>query len=263
MRKTDILVTSDRNPFLSEAAPLYIAIGDIHGQHDQMERLLTEIFRAGLRDQDRVIFLGDYIDRGPDSCGVVESLIKFKQNRENSIFLRGNHEQLFLDTLAQLRIETLQSDEDSSLSLEAQIWLQNGGIETLSTYGVNNLSQVITSIPASHLEFFQSTECEFIAEAFHFVHAGLLPEGMSWDEEEDGYDPRVWIREPFLSSKKLFNRKVAIFGHTPQLTGEPLVQRNKIGIDTGAVFGGPLTAVVLASDRPLTQQPYPYFIQVK
>ncbi len=262
MRKTDTSVTSDKNPFLSEAAPLYIAIGDIHGQLDQMERLLAELHRAGLRDSDRVIFLGDYIDRGPDSCGVLESLIKFKQNRKNSIFLRGNHEQLFLDTFEQLSRDNHQADDTGSLSVEAQIWLQNGGIDTLSTYGVSNLSQVSAAIPVSHLEFIQSTESEFITEEFHFVHAGLLPEGMVWDEEEEGYDPRIWIREPFLSSKKLFNRKVVIFGHTPQLSGEPLVQRNKIGIDTGAVFGGPLTAVVLASDRPLTQQPYPHFIQV-
>lgn len=262
MRKTDTSVTSDKNPFISEQAPLYIAIGDIHGQNLQLERLLAEICRQGLRDEDKLIFLGDYIDRGPDSYKVVELLIKLKQQRQNTVFLRGNHEQLLLDTYAYLNQNIFQVESEITLSTETQIWLQNGGIETLSSYGVKNLTQVTTSISFSHLEFYNSTECEFIADEFHFVHAGLVPDGMVWEDEEDGGDPRIWIREPFLSSKKLFRKKVAVFGHTPQLTGEPLVQRNKIGIDTGAVFGGPLTAVVLASDRPLTQQLYPYFIQM-
>ena len=95
------------------------------------------------------------------------------------------------------------------------------------------------------LAFLRDTQFEHITEDYHFVHAGLLPPDGGWEPEGIAVEPRLWIREPFLRTKELFDNRRVVFGHTPQKTGRPLVQFNKIGIDTGAVYDGPLTAVFL------------------
>jgi serine/threonine protein phosphatase 1 len=240
---------------------LIYAIGDIHGQVTMLRALLEHLRTRPLRENDTLVFLGDYVDRGEDSCAVIETLIQFRKEHGNTVLLRGNHEQLMLDA----------RDSDASRpgpdgfithSSETNHWLENGGADTLISYNVDDFLNWRDRIPGSHWEFIETTEMEYLTERYHFVHAGLLPAGKSWEGAIYGLEPRLWIREPFLSYRPTIDGRVVVFGHTPQRTGRPLLQRNKIGLDTGAVFGGPLTAAIINPDVPIGKQPRPEFIQV-
>ena len=228
------------------------AIGDIHGQLTMLNALLDVLRDRPLAEEDTVVFLGDYIDRGENSCGVVETLLAFREAHGKTIFLRGNHEQLLLDARDGPEPQPAHRPGYLLHSDETLLWLQNGGIETLDSYGVTDYSAWWESIPDAHWEFYRATELEFIGEHYHFVHAGLLPPGKNWPEAIHGLDARLWIREPFLSSRHSFDGKIVVFGHTPQRTGKPLAMRNKLGLDTGAVFGGPLSMAALddSEDSP-------------
>ncbi len=237
------------------------AIGDIHGQHAMLCDLLTKLIALPLLAEDTVVFLGDYIDRGENARAVIETLLQWKDQHANTIFLRGNHEQLMLDANA----------DASDPALRAQltlVWLQNGGAETLLSYeppGFQDWCETVNYsllripagpltdfkssfthwlevIPQAHWEFLRSTQMDYVTPRYHFVHAGLLPPGRTWESEGWTIDPRLWVREPFLSSRADFDGRIVVFGHTPQRKGRPLIHRNKIGLDTGAAFGGPLTA---------------------
>ena len=258
------------------------AIGDIHGQLTMLRALLTKLIELPLHTDDTVVFLGDYVDRGEDARGVVETLLQWREQRPNTIFLRGNHEQLMLDAYGGAGEETVASDS----SLRAQltlVWLQNGGVETLLSYAPPgfqewcetvgyamlripaapladfkaSFARWLESIPQTHWEFLRATQMDYITPRYHFVHAGLLTPGKTWASEGWTIDPRLWIREPFLSSRADFDGRIVVFGHTPQRNGRPLLHRNKIGLDTGAVFGGPLTAGIFAP-----QDDAPRFVQV-
>ncbi len=235
--------------------PLLYAIGDIHGQYNQLRVLLATLLKK-IKPEDQLIFLGDYIDRGGETAQVLECLIELQQNRPETIFLRGNHEQLMLDAM-----ECIADNGDIQLNIELMHWLQNGGLDTLKSYSIENIDRLPRLIPLHHLSFLKETAFEYETRYFHFVHAGLLPPGASWSGEEDGLDPRLWIREPFLSYRPLFKGRTVVFGHTPQLSGKPLVEHNKIGIDTAAVFGGPLTAVALPDEGLKSAKCKPLFYQ--
>ena len=222
------------------------AIGDIHGKVTMLRQMLALIIAQPLQEEDTVIFLGDYVDRGEDSRGVIEEIIRFKaEQHANTIFLRGNHEQLML--------EAREDDPPRAAPREGFIlfgektlnWLQNGGVDTLESYGMEDYSEWVDVIPAEHWEFLEKTRFEHQIPGYHFVHAGLLPSDAHWEMAGWGLDPRLWIREEFLNSVADFDGRIVVFGHTPQRTGKPLVQPNKIGIDTGAVFGKSLTAAIL------------------
>jgi serine/threonine protein phosphatase 1 len=196
----------------------YIAIGDIHGLAKTLEQLLARLPKEGV-----LVFLGDYIDRGPSSKDVVSLLLALEKERE-CVFLRGNHEAMALDAL----------DGD----LEAQIaWQRNGGLQTLASYD--------DDIPGDHLDFLRRTRPYYTTDQYIFVHAGLLP-----DREPDEIEPAQmwWMREPFLSSEHDWGRLV-IHGHTPTGSSRPDVRPNRINLDTGAVFGGKLTAMLLPRRR--------------
>ena len=214
------------------------AVGDIHGQVTMLKAMLELL---PLNDEDILLFIGDYIDRGENSRAVIETLMELKATRKNVVFLRGNHEQMALDAME----DSLSPDEEAEVSPSLLLWLTNGGVTVLTDYGVSDVSNWTEQIPEAHWDFLKSTELEYITDSYHFVHAGLLVPGKIWEGALDGLDYRLWIREPFLSSKHNFNGRTVIFGHTPQTTGSPLFQKNKIGIDTGAVFGGPLSAIAL------------------
>jgi serine/threonine protein phosphatase 1 len=145
------------------------------------------------------------------------------------------------------------------------LWRTNGGDETLLSYTDGMDEEEFLRwweiIPDAHWQFIRETQIEFVTEQYHFVHAGLLPEGKYWEGQDRGFDPRLWIREPFLSSKDLFDGRVVVFGHTPQTGRRILTDKNKIGIDTGAVFGGPLTAAVIDPDARIRRVPSPDVIQ--
>ncbi len=245
-----------------EATRLIYAIGDIHGQVTMLRALLARLRALPLRDEDTLLFLGDYVDRGEDSRGVIETLLELRAERPNVVFLRGNHEQLMLDACDGPPSEPLDREGYVVHSEETTHWLQNGGAETLFSYGVENFLEWRACIPEAHWEFLRATEMEYVSGLYHFVHAGLLPPGRSWEGAAYGLDPRLWIREPFLSFRQPFDGRIAVFGHTPQRSGHPLVQRNKVGIDTGAVFGGPLTAIVIDPEARISRFRAPETIQI-
>lgn len=209
------------------------AIGDIHGCRSLLEELLG---RLDLHPEtDTVVFIGDYIDRGPDSRGVVETVLALRRRISKVICLMGNHERMFLDYL-----------EDPAA---AAMFLGNGGVATLRSYGLWRADQVtIGDLPEEHRAFFESLSLWHETEQYLFVHAGLRP-GVPL-AEQDPWD-LVWIRREFIHSPATFGKTV-VFGHTP--LPEPYVDGTKIGIDTGAVYGGPLTCVELPAMRFHTAQ---------
>nr|HDM99729.1 serine/threonine protein phosphatase [Deltaproteobacteria bacterium] len=196
------------------------AVGDIHGCVDKLRTLLGMIKLDW--DRDLMVFLGDYVDRGPDSRGVIELLLDLKKRHaDRLIFLKGNHEWMFMQFL---------KGEDHDF------FLQNGGIETLESY---SLEKGKTDMPQSHLDFLDNLDLYFETQDYIFVHAGLrsnIP--ISEQSQED----LLWIRSPFLKSSYDWGKRV-IFGHTP--FSVPLIEANKVGIDTGAVYGGRLTCLIL------------------
>jgi serine/threonine protein phosphatase 1 len=198
------------------------AIGDIHGCFEKLKLLMEQVPLQV--DRDTIVFLGDYIDRGPDSCSVVSYLIDLKNKCNNAVFLKGNHEYML----------------DGFISgTDRQLFLANGGEQTLRSYLKRQYNPSSVPIPAEHLEFFQSLLPYYETDHFIFVHAGLK-EGIDLRLQ----DPRdlFWIRKKFIDSDYDFGKRI-VFGHTP--FKEPLISHNKIGIDTGAVYGNKLTCVEL------------------
>lgn len=201
------------------------AIGDIHGCLGQLQRLLENI--AIDRQLDTLVFIGDYIDRGKSSKEVVDYIIGLKSKFNKVVCLTGNHEQMFLNYLA---------------GTDEEMYLYNGGRATLLSYGISRLAmpqERKAAIPSSHLLFFRSLLPYYETEDYIFVHAGLMP-GLRLREQAT--HDLLWIRKEFICSDYDFGKRV-VFGHTPFRS--PLIEPNKIGIDTGAVSGGKLTCVEL------------------
>ena len=200
------------------------AVGDVHGCHDRLLDLLDRIPLDWSRDQ--LVFMGDYIDRGPQSFEVVEHLIGLQELHPSIVFLKGNHEQMLADYLS---------------GKDRMLYLYNGGQQTLDSY-LRRSSPGEPPIPPRHRRFFDSLRLYFETEGYIFVHAGLR-HGVPLAEQ--GPEDLLWIRESFIDSQHPFGKRV-VFGHTP--FDRPLVQANKIGIDTGAVFGNQLTCVQLPDE---------------
>jgi serine/threonine protein phosphatase 1 len=203
------------------------AIGDIHGCLRQLKQLVELCEQDAGEHEARFIFLGDYIDRGPDSKGVIEFLMSPQNWTRHSVTcLYGNHEDLLLAAAEN------EANEPH--------WLRLGGEQTLLSYGVYYASH----IPADHLTWIRSLPLFYDDDLRFFVHAGIRPDQPLHEQNEHDM---IWIREPFLSSDKLFERYVC-HGHTPLFDGLPDVRHNRVNIDTGAVFGRPLTAAVFEDD---------------
>lgn len=201
------------------------AIGDIHGCFDKLQRLILEIKADPVNDT--LVFIGDYIDRADGGRDVVDYILKLKKTFQNVICLRGNHESMLLRFLD---------------GVEDDIYLANGGFATLKAYGISRSDAPKVrkkKIPPDHLKFFKTLLPYYETDQFIFVHAGLIP-GRELNEQSL-YDMQ-WIRQTFIDSDDDFGKQV-VFGHTH--FSEPLVEDNKIGIDTGAVYGGSLTCVEL------------------
>jgi serine/threonine protein phosphatase 1 len=205
-----------------ESMTKLFAIGDIHGSFDKLQDLMQKIpidFAT-----DTLVFIGDYIDRGPGSVEVVDYLLDLKKRVPEIIFLKGNHEDM------------LEKYLDGT---DRFTYLLNGGQNTLDSYLSKTDRTGSFPIPTEHMEFFRSLRLYYETEAYIFVHAGLRPKvPLASQESED----LLWIRDKFIYSKYNFGKPV-VFGHTP--LEKPLVERNKIGIDTGAVYGNALTCVQL------------------
>jgi len=203
----------------------YFAIGDIHGCLLHLERLMEKIRGLVNPEEDALVFMGDYIDRGPEPKGVIDLLLKIREEFPHMICLLGNHEDMFLRWVLTGR--------------DLELYLYNGGGVTIRSYSSGGKF----ILPSEHLDFLNSLLPYYETENYLFVHAGLKP-GIPLKEQ--ALFDLLWIREEFIRSAEDFGRKV-IFGHTP--FHQPYIDHNKIGIDTGAVFGGALTCLELPAER--------------
>lgn len=220
------------------------AIGDVHGRGDLLETLLDDIFADHERRPParlRLVFLGDLIDRGPASRGVVERVRALVESDSRVECLAGNHEEVFLLALDG-NVEALG------------LFLRIGGDATLASYGI--VSEIYDAgsdaeliaimrdrVPEDHVDFLASLSDRVEIGDYLCVHAGVRP-GVPLDSQQSS-DLR-WIRQPFLDHRGDFG-KFIIHGHTPM--GEVDVQPNRIGIDTGAAYGGKLTAIGLQGQQ--------------
>jgi serine/threonine protein phosphatase 1 len=236
------------NASVPEGMRIY-AVGDIHGRLDLLDRLLDLIqsdseARGAARTQ--LVFLGDYIDRGSDSRGVVSRLISEPPPGFSRLCLKGNHEAMLLAFL----------DEPGA----GVSWLHNGGNEALLSYGVEQdviqdafflgragLAEANAAfralLPDDHLLFYRGLERCFHSGGYFFAHAGVRPCVALESQNENDL---IWIRGDFLRHPGDFGA-VVVHGHTPAHTPEDL--HNRIGIDTLAVRTGKLTAVALEGSR--------------
>jgi serine/threonine protein phosphatase 1 len=209
------------------------AIGDIHGCDARMamlhERIAEDLARRPV-PAPLLLHIGDYVDRGPDSAGVVARLLRGSPIDHVPVLnLMGNHEQTMLDALA----------GDRAAGTD---WLYQGGRSALESYGADPdapREHWADAVPAAHLDFLRRLAMRHQEGGYLFVHAGIRP-GIPLHTQAT--EDLLRIRQPFLYTDQSFG-VVVVHGHTPVFS--PVVCANRIGIDTGAVFGGPLTCAVL------------------
>ncbi|MGD9947298.1 MAG: metallophosphoesterase family protein [Desulfobulbus sp.] len=220
--------------------PKIFAVGDIHGCH---QKLVTLLGRLPLdREQDTLIFLGDYINRGPDSRKVLDTLVGLERSCRHVVFLKGNHEQALLD------YEIYGEPDDLRL-------LRTMGIDaTAESYGatLRRLTD-LSCLPTEHQQFLFDLKLSFAAGNYLFTHADFAPTLPPLDALETPQErmQRRNTEARLLASRRLGQENdlepqsdnVVIFGHLPYAT--PLVRADRIGIDTGAVYGNLLTAIQL------------------
>lgn len=232
--------TAPRKPPAAPPGCRVYAVGDIHGRRDLLEqahRAILDDSRTEALLEKICIYIGDYVDRGDDSRGVIDRLLSAPLPGFRAVHLLGNHEDIMLRFL-----------DDSSI---APMWLANGGDATLYSYGVDwrphaaaddmeTLRQAFrAALPAPHLKFLRSLSLSHIEGDYVFVHAGIRP-GRDVTLQ-DGQD-LLWIRNEFLDSEA-DHGKVVVHGHS--ISPAPDVHPNRIGIDTGAFATGKLTCLVL------------------
>jgi serine/threonine protein phosphatase 1 len=208
---------------------LTIAVGDIHGCNTKLDGLLAACASYAGERTSRFIFLGDYIDRGRNSRAVVDRLILFqKQNQNSVICLKGNHEQML--------------DRAVRDSLSLVNWLTNGGNATLDSYRADHPR----SIPFEHRAWLKSLPLYFDDGQRFFVHAGVDPFSPLTEQVEDVL---LWVRDEFPEDVDV--GRLVVHGHTPLLSGEPDLRRHRLNLDTAAFTGGPLTAAVFTNEEIL------------
>lgn len=227
-------------PRLPDGLRLY-AIGDIHGRADllaKLHRLIGADAEAGPKGRRAIVYVGDYVDRGPQSFEVVETLIAGPPPGFEAVHLKGNHEDFLLRFWAD--------------GADGELWMMNGGGQTLQSYGIDVAPLDVApggldalhrrfhnALPARHLEFYRTLAMRFEAGDYLFVHAGVRP-GVPLESQRDV--DLMWIRDEFLYSDEAFG-KVVVHGHS--IRPEPEVKANRIGIDTGAFATGRLSCLVL------------------
>lgn len=230
-----------RRPRVPDGMRIY-AVGDVHGRLDllrEIEAQIEEDARAAPLDRIIQLMLGDYIDRGPDSAGVIAHLIERGRQRE-LVTLRGNHEDYIL---------AARRWPGAVLH-----WCQNGGADTLASYGIDVSDydeaevdeacvaiarRFFAALPSEHARFIDEALLHWSCGDYLFVHAGIRP-GVPFAEQSEV--DLLWIRDEFLDSDMDFGC-VVVHGHTP--TATPVLRANRIGIDTHAVRSGRLTCLVL------------------
>lgn len=230
-------ITSD--PRVPDGLRVY-AIGDIHGRLDLLDRmhdLIRQDWSGAAAHSAHVVYLGDYVDRGPESAGVLDRLCSAVLPGTRRTFIGGNHEEMLLNYIAN--------------PSTGRLWMQFGGLETLRSYGVpmRHLMEIETSADAAeglaqriapdHRKFLSALETSLILGDYFFCHAGVRPSvPLSAQSPQD----MRWIRDEFLSSEADFGA-VVVHGHSP--VAKPDVRKNRINIDTGAYATGVLTCLVL------------------
>jgi serine/threonine protein phosphatase 1 len=214
------------------------AVGDVHGCAQKLRDLHADI-AADLAARPvldaRLIHLGDYIDRGPDSADVVEHLVHGALATGLQVInLIGNHEQMMLAAL---------SDMTGQMQ---RLWRRNGGDVSLRSWGISPDAAPFVwhqALPPAHVAWLKTLAPSYRSGSYFFVHAGVRP-GIAIAGQKT--DDLLWIREPFLSFSGDLGA-IVVHGHTP--AEKPAVRANRIGIDTGAVLGGKLTCLVLQDDQ--------------
>jgi serine/threonine protein phosphatase 1 len=217
-------LTPDAGPAVNTPGFIY-AIGDIHGSLAKLTALIARCEQHADGQSMTFVFLGDYIDRGPDSAGVIRALMDLQSRPQTRVIaLKGNHEALALEVV--------------DGSARPAFWLKQGGKQTLRSYRVKRAPD----LPPEHIDWLRSLPLSHDDGRRFFVHAGIDPQKPL---EEQSEHELLWIREPFLSDGRDHGRLI-VHGHTPQSTGMPDWRGNRLNLDTGAVFGGPLTAAIFA-----------------
>lgn len=222
------------------------AVGDIHGHLDRLAELQSLIAADATTAPERrrvVVYVGDYFDRGPHSAGVIDRLIDRPLPGFDSVFLKGNHEDVVQ--------KFLNGDLESGAN-----WIAFGGDATLRSYGVDCQSSMpdysdlvayqqafAATFPTRHRQFLEALSLSHVEGDYAFVHAGIRP-GVALAEQRPA--DLMWIREEFIESGNNHGH-VIVHGHTP--VNQVVNRRNRIGIDTGAGYGRKLTAVVLSETR--------------
>ncbi len=231
----------DKAPAVPDGTAVY-AIGDIHGRADLLASMHRRITRDAAGRAARrlvVVYLGDYVDRGPGSANVIDQVLDQVPRGFTPVCLRGNHERLMLDFL-----------DDVSCGPQ---WLRNGGVQTFASYGIPikneaNLTQddllalqasLRERLPARHVDFLKQLKITHVEGGYLFVHAGIRPGVPLADQREEDV---IWIRGKFLESTADHGHMV-VHGHT--IIPRPQFEKNRIGIDTGAYYSGQLTCLVL------------------
>jgi serine/threonine protein phosphatase 1 len=208
---------------------LTFAVGDIHGCLDKLDRLVKACDAHADGGPARFVFLGDYIDRGPNSRGVLDYLIRLQRERPGAVVcLRGNHDDLAVDA---------HRDPNAM-----PLWRANNGETTRRNY-----PERAGKMTDEHLAWLAALPfCHDDGLRF-FVHAGV---DLTVPLDEQQPETMMWIREPFLTrSDKVDVGRFIVHGHTPQTDGEPDLRKHRVNVDTAAVLGGPLTAAVFDDKR--------------
>ncbi|SHI44430.1 serine/threonine protein phosphatase 1 [Malonomonas rubra DSM 5091] len=224
-----------------------IAVGDIHGQYQMLQSLMEDVAPT---DKDQLVFLGDYVDRGPQTPEVIDWLIDFQKRYPQTVFLRGNHEQMLLDAV--VAADRKQSGRntflDDFMALKGRglpsavfYFVSCGGQESLQAYNGGDIVEdpcaALQRIPAEHVEFFSSTVFYWQYQQYFFVHAGVDPKDPTGEKRQN--EAFLWQRKPLWKKVKGWD-KIVVHGHTP--VSEPYISQTEINIDTGAGYGDCLTA---------------------
>lgn len=225
------------------------AVGDIHGCKDLLDNIHNQILKRSSKKKGKklIVYLGDYIDRGSNIKGTIQTLIDFQPKNFSKVFLLGNHEQMLLDFITDSR--------NSSY-----IWISNGGLETLLSYGLDLSNYIDNSmhlsfdkkiknkflklIPKSHMDFFNTLNINYTWKNYLFVHAGVNPD-ISLDKQEK--ETMIWTREKHFFKPTMTFSKIIVHGHTAKEKIENYPFR--INLDTGSFYSGNLSCLILEGDK--------------
>jgi serine/threonine protein phosphatase 1 len=225
---------------------MIVAIGDIHAFESKMFDLLDKLMRKGIDfNTTPFVFLGDYVDGGDNAKGVLDFLMEADQKYPHWQFLMGNHEDMMIACTGYAPSVCAFDHGTRGYTNEYYLWYYQGGHETLNSFiddrDLTDYERALVGVhdvvDSKYFEWMKSRPLTFETDQYIFVHAGLRPNGITTNAD------KLWIRDEFIRSDHDFGKRV-IFGHTYQYNG-PLVQANKIGIDTMHHGGGVLTAAII------------------